>query len=91
MNYNENRYSMTTTEYVAVILNLFLYKKVHLRNKFHFSDVHRSMNAMGLVQSKWSPKGIMFNFDECQKNEIHLLYLHFVFTSFLFIISEVLE
>ena len=29
-------------------------------------------------------------FDECQKNEIHLLYLHFVFTSILFIIYEVL-
>ena len=23
-----------------------------LRNKFHFSDIHRSMNAMGLMQSK---------------------------------------
>ena len=29
--------------------------------------------------------------DEQQKNEIHLLYLYFVFTSFLFIICEVLE
>ena len=24
-------------------------------------------------------------FDECQKNEIYLLYLHFIVTSFLFI------
>ena len=28
-------------------------------------------------------------FDEPQKNEIHLLYLHFIFPSFLFIICEV--
>ena len=27
-----------------------------LRNKFHFSDIHRSMKAVGLVQSKWLPK-----------------------------------
>ena len=30
-----------------------------LRNKFHFSEVHRSMNATGHVQSKWRPKGAM--------------------------------
>ena len=29
-------------------------------------------------------------FHEPQKNEIHLLYLHFVFTSFWFIISVIL-
>ena len=29
-------------------------------------------------------------YGECQKNEIHLLYLHCVFTSFLFIICKVL-
>ena len=43
------------------------------------------------------PEGRHFNFTrdplrlyfhEPQKNEIHLLYLHFVFTSFLFIICE---
>ena len=28
-------------------------------------------------------------FDEPQKNEIHLLYLHFVFTSFLYVICAV--
>ena len=28
--------------------------------------------------------------DECQKNEIHLNFLHFVFTSFLFIICDFL-
>ena len=32
---------------------------IYLRSKFHFSEVHGSMNAT---------------------NEIHLLYLHFVFT-----------
>ena len=29
-------------------------------------------------------------FDEQQKNEIHLEYLYFVFTSFLFIICDIL-
>ena len=29
-------------------------------------------------------------FDKRQENEIHLLYLHFVLTSFLFIICEIL-
>ena len=34
--------------------SLMIKKKtsVHLRNKFHFSEVHGSMNAMGHVQSK---------------------------------------
>ena len=27
--------------------------ELHLRNKLHFSDIHRSMNAMGHAQSKW--------------------------------------
>ena len=30
-------------------------------------------------------------FDECQKNQIHVLYLHFVITSFLFNICDVLR
>ena len=28
---------------------------IYLRNKFHFSAVHGSMNATGHVQSKWRP------------------------------------
>ena len=52
------------------------------------------MKTMGLVQSKWHPVNFVWYplhsyFDECQKNEINLLYLHFGFTSFLFIICEV--
>ena len=31
---------------------LFVILFPHLRNSFHFSEVHRSMNAMGPVQSK---------------------------------------
>ena len=52
------------------------------------------MNAMGHVQSKchvnfaWSP--LRSYFYEPQKNEFHLLYLHFVFTSYLFIICGIL-
>ena len=30
---------------------------VHLRNKFHYFEVHGSMNATGHVQNKWHPKG----------------------------------
>ena len=54
------------------------------------------MNATGHVQSKWLPKGVAFfardplcsYVHEPQTNEIPLLYLHFVFTSFLFIIFD---
>ena len=58
---------------------------IQLRN-FHISDIHRGINAMCHVKRKWRPN---FNFkvnfeqeplcsylDECQKNEIHILYLH---------------
>ena len=31
---------------------------VYLRNKFHFSDIHWNMNAMGHMQNKWQPKGM---------------------------------
>ena len=41
------------------------------------------MKATGHMQSKWRPKGVKLTlhgtFHEPQKNEIHLLYLHFVF------------
>ena len=47
----------------------------HLRNKFHFSVVHQSMDAVGLVQSKCFP----LHFDEQQKYEIYILYLYVVF------------
>ena len=73
------------------------YSLYYLRNKFHFPEVHGSMNATGHVQSKWRPRHDNFAWDplrsyfhEPQKNEIHLLYLHFVFTSFLFIICGIL-
>ena len=31
----------------------------YFRNKFHFPDIHWSMNTMGRMQSKWCPKGFM--------------------------------
>ena len=63
----------------------------HLRNKFHFSEVHRSMNAVGSLQSKWHPNiardPLRSYFDELfRKNEIHFLYLHF-FTPFCALLS----
>ena len=33
-------------------------RKIHLRNKFHFSEVHGNMNSTDHVQSKWCPKGV---------------------------------
>ena len=52
------------------------------------------MNAMGVVQSKWHPyfaqNPLRSYFQEPQKNEIHLLYLHYALSSVLFIICEVL-
>ena len=64
-----------------------------LQSQCHFSDIHRSMNTMGLVQSKrrhfaWKP--LRSYFDECQKNEIHLLYSYCIFVSFFIIIRDVL-
>ena len=32
---------------------LSLFDAIYLRNKFHFSEIHGSMNAAGHVQSKW--------------------------------------
>ena len=69
-------------------------KSISLRNKFHFSDVHESINAMSAVQSKWRPyfarNPLRSYFHEPQKNEIHLLYLHYVLSPILSIICEVL-
>ena len=48
---------------------------------------------MGLVQRRhvyFAQDPLRSYFDEQQKNEIHFLYLYFVFTSFLFIIYKVL-
>ena len=72
--------------------------QVDLRNKFHFSEVHGSMNVTGPVQSHVNfarePFGRHVNFardplrsyfHEPQKNEIHLLYLHFVFKFIVFV------
>ena len=42
------------------------------------------MNAMGRMQSKWCPSGVMLSnplhsyLDECQKNEIRILHLHYL-------------
>ena len=73
-------------------------KQNYLGNKFHFSEVHGSMKATGLVQSKWRPKGVTLTLHgarciltsmNLRKTEIHFLYLHFIFTSFLFIICGI--
>ena len=67
---------------VTFLLKYWHYEE-YLRNKFHFSDIHQSMNAVGRMQSKWRPKvnfacdPLHSYFDECQKIYIHLLYLHY--------------
>ena len=45
----------------------------YLRNKFHFSEVHGSMNAMGHMQSKWHPKGVTLTLHgtHCFHTSIH--------------------
>ena len=52
------------------------------------------MNAVGLMQSKWLPnfaQGPLCSYiDEQTETEIQLSYLYFVFTSFLFIICDIL-
>ena len=69
----------------------------YLRNTFYFSEVHRSMNAlMGLVQKEGRHINFVRDplrsyFDEPQKIEINLLYLHFILSPFLFSICEVLS
>ena len=45
-------------------------------NKFHFSDIHRSMNPMGPGSHDNFAQDPLCSYFECQKNEIHLLYLH---------------
>ena len=54
---------------------------VNIRDEFHFSDIHRSMNAMGPVQSSHDAlrrpltlhEPIAFIIDEYHKNGIHFL------------------
>ena len=60
--------------------------RVHLGNKFHFSEVHGSMNAMGPVQRKCRLKGVTLTLYgthyvhtsiTLRKYEFHFfLYLH---------------
>ena len=59
---------MTYAKYAA--------KESYLRNKFHFSEGHGSMNAMG-------PRDPLRSyFHDPQKNETHLLYLHYFRNNF---------
>ena len=65
---------------------------VELRNKFHFSEVHGSMNSTGHVQSKWRPKGVTLSLHGtlCFLTSISYIYTLFLhrfcslFVEFLF-------
>ena len=50
---------------------------VYLRNLFKFSDIHRSMYAIGLVKSRlrgnFARGQLLWYFEECQKTEINFL------------------
>ena len=48
---------------------------MELRNTFHFPEGHGSMNAMGPVN--FARDSLRSYFHDPQKNEIHLLYLHY--------------
>ena len=65
---------------------------IYLRNKFHFSKVHGTQRITCKVSDdlNFARDPLRSYFHEPQKNEIHLLYLHFIFTSFLFIICGIL-
>ena len=46
---------------------------MNIRDEFHFSDIHRSMNAMGSIQNGvayFARDPLCSYFDECQKNDI---------------------
>ena len=63
--------------------------KNHLRNKFHFSKVHRRMNTMDPVQSDAGRVSLSLcmgpTLMNLSKNEIHLLYLHSFFFYIVFV------
>ena len=59
----------------------------YLRNKFHFSEVHGSMNATGHVQ-KVTPEGHHINFpqDRCIHTSMNLRkmkFISYIYTLFL--------
>ena len=61
---------------------------MYLRNKFHFSEVHGSMNAMGHVQSKWHPKCVTLTLHgtPCVLTSMNLRkmkFISYIYTSFL--------
>ena len=60
----------------------------YLRNKFHFSEVHGSMNATGHVQSKWRPKCVTLTLHEtsCVLTSMNLRkikFISYIYTLFL--------
>ena len=71
---------------------IWLIMIIYLRNKFNFSEVHGSMTATSHVQShvNFARDPLRSYFHEPQIKLIYFLYLHFVFTSFLFIIYGIL-
>ena len=46
-----NHLREVNAEYLHSPVNLYWTHAVHFRNKFHFSEIHGSMNATGHVQS----------------------------------------
>ena len=56
---------------------------VNIRDEFHFSDIHRSMNLMGVSHINFirDPLCSYQNFSVCQKNEIYFLSVLFIYTT----------
>ena len=72
------------------LYQLWYYKlsKSYLRNKFHFSEVHGSMNATGHMQSKWRPKGVMLTlhgtrYVHTSMNVRKMKFISYIYTLFL--------
>ena len=63
-------------------------RSIHSRNKFHFSEVHGSMNTTDHVQSKWCPKGVTLSLHgiRCFHTFVNLRkmkFISYIYTLFL--------
>ena len=63
-------------------------RSIHLRNKFHFSEFHGSMNTTDHVQNKWCPKGVTLSLHGARcfhafVNLRKMKFMSYIYTSFL--------
>ena len=73
---------------VRIWQNRFSHDVAHLRNKFHFSEVHESINATGHAQNKWRPSGVTLTLHStrCVHTSMNLRkmkFISYIYTLFL--------